>query len=445
MMSNVQTRKNRRVALLGATRNTDNYGVRVLLTSAVEALSALEPTADIILLDYGRRSEAWDEHTSIGERAVRLVNLRFSWKLHLANNIFRLLFLAVVLHIIPGKGWKQRVYLRNPWLDEVLQADTHYSLAGGDSFSDVYGLERFVYVALPQILVLLLRRPLILLPQTYGPCKGLVCRALARWILCNAEKIYSRDTAGVETVHALTGYTRPPVHVVPDLGFGMQATPVSEATLSKLENLRHQRPLVGLNVSRLLYIGGYTGDNMFGLREDFPLLVENLAKYIALDLDADVLLVPHVCGGPSSQEDETRLCKSLEAAFSPQTGGRVHYLDQVFDHQQMKTVIGQCDVFVGARMHACIGAVSQGVPTVCLAYSSKFAGVMRPLGAAARVVDLRTATIQATKAIVEEVFLARDSLRKRLAAEVPNIRNDARHLGSSGVGNEATCHPKSIQ
>ena len=93
----------RRIALLGVTRNTDNYGVRVLLSSAVEVLSAYAPEAELFLLDYGKKPEQWTEITSSGEREIRLVNLRFSWRLYLSNNIFRLVALAVFLHSIPSQ------------------------------------------------------------------------------------------------------------------------------------------------------------------------------------------------------------------------------------------------------------------------------------------------------------------------------------------------------
>ena len=70
----------------------------------------------------------------------------------------------------------------------------------------------------------------------------------------------------------------------------------------------------------------------------------------------------------------------------------------------MKTLIGKCDVFVGSRMHACIGAVSQCVPTVSLAYSDKFKGVMAPLGESSVVVDLREATFEDTENAINGLF-----------------------------------------
>ena len=47
---------------------------------------------------------------------------------------------------------------------------------------------------------------------------------------------------------------------------------------------------------------------------------------------------------------------------------------------EAKSYIYQLDFFAGARMHATIGAVSAGVPTIPIAYSRKFIGVFGALG-----------------------------------------------------------------
>src|SRR5260370_12066707 len=88
--------------------------------------------------------------------------------------------------------------------------DVFASIAGGDSFSDIYGMERLLYVSLPQILALLLGKRLILLPQTIGPFRGGFAKTVARYILNRAERVYSRDDRGLEELKALVGRGPPP-------------------------------------------------------------------------------------------------------------------------------------------------------------------------------------------------------------------------------------------
>lgn len=410
------------VALLGATRNTDNYGVRVLLTAAVAALRKVEPDASIVSLDYGRRPEAWCEATGADSTPVSLVNLRYSWRIWLPNNIVVQLLLALAWRALPSARWQAWLRRRNRTFDTILGVDRGYAICGGDSFSDVYGLGRLVYVALPMILLLVLGRSLTLLPQTYGPFRLAPSRWIARWVIARADTVMSRDAAGVETIAGLLGRAGGAAVIeAPDLGFSMPARPISTRLHARLEQLRLRGPVVGLNVSRLLYIGGYDRENMFGLRQPYPELVRDLTMSLTNELGAQVVLVPHVCGGPASEEDETALCAQLHDALAAAARGRLHRLDEALDHQQIKAAIRHFDIFVGARMHACIGAASQAVPTVCLAYSDKFAGVMKPLGPAVKVVDLRTASAGACVDAVRELMLDRANRRRELEAAVANL------------------------
>ncbi|GAB6192890.1 polysaccharide pyruvyl transferase family protein [Desulfocastanea catecholica] len=420
------THRKKYISLLGVTHNTDNYGVRVLMSSAVEILLSLAPNSDITVLDYGRNSEQWAENINGKKYLIKLNNLRFSWRLYLPNNVFRLVALAIILHAIPSKKLRHRLMERNFWLKEIIQTSSCYAISGGDSFSDIYGFRRLLYVALPQILVLLLDKPLVLLPQTYGPFKSRVSQYIARWILRRAKAVYSRDQEGVGNVRTLTGADGPNVKVVPDVGFIMSCEPIPAETLNQIEILRHRRPIVGVNVSKLLYMGGYHENNMFQLRHSFPELIENIINYTIHQMNAQVLLIPHVCGGPNSHEDETLLCKKLLRQLQSHHGEHINYLDQYFNHRQMKTVIGRCDLFVGARMHACIGAVSQGVPTVCLAYSEKFKGVMKPLGRGAQVIDLRIASPIEVQEAISSMFHNRNKLRLELNELIPNLNKSLR-------------------
>jgi colanic acid/amylovoran biosynthesis protein len=418
--------------LLGVTQDTGNYGVRALLSGAVESLSRANPNARICLLDYGREPATWTERTADGEKSISLINLRFSWRLHLPNNVFRLLFLAAVLRLLPSAGLRRRL-TANPWLRRIQEIQCYFSLAGGDSFSDIYGLRRLLYVTLPQFLVLGLGKPLVLLPQTYGPFKRATARWLARGIFRRAALIYSRDAEGVATVGRLVPHRRDEVRVATDLGFAMEPEPVAPEVMARIEECRRLGPVVGLNISSLLHMGGYSQDNMFGLKRPYPLVIRAVLDFIVKELQAVVLLTPHVYGGSGEEESEDALCRRLLPEFEKDHGGRVVFIDRVFNHRQVKFLIGKCDVFSGARMHACIAAASQAVPTVALAYSDKFAGVLNLVGPGARVVDLRQADHPQVCLAIREVFDSRVEYRHQLERRMLVLKADLGSIFTSEV------------
>jgi len=104
-----------------------------------------------------------------------------------------------------------------------------------------------------------------------------------------------------------------------------------------------------------------------------------------------VILIPHVVGGGGPEEEsDDSACERIITGARERFGNRIHYLPGPFTPHTMKYLIGQCDFFLGSRMHACIGALSQSVPTIGLAYSQKFLGVLNSIGVGDIVVDLRS-------------------------------------------------------
>jgi polysaccharide pyruvyl transferase WcaK-like protein len=100
----------------------------------------------------------------------------------------------------------------------------------------------------------------------------------------------------------------------------------------------------------------------------------------------------------------------------------VRLVTGTYDCHEIKGVIGQCEFFIGSRMHACIAALSQAIPAVGIAYSRKFAGVFETVGALDYVVDGRTTTNEEAIARILDLFRRRQELRPRLAESVRDAR-----------------------
>lgn len=74
----------------------------------------------------------------------------------------------------------------------------------------------------------------------------------------------------------------------------------------------------------------------------------------------DIFLIPHV-------EEDFKACKDFNLLY-PETK-----LVKPFDNpMDVKSFISGMDIFIGARMHATIGAFTSGVVTIPTAYSRKF-------------------------------------------------------------------------
>ena len=379
-----------KIGLLGASFSTNNLGVNVLMKSSCQCLMESEDQPiNIALVDYAKESNNIIIQSKHFTFKVEQINLRFSKNLLLSNNILFLIFLTILYRFIFFKNLKKYILRKNSTLNLLFQIDRFAAISGGDSFSDIYGYWRFLYVSLPQVLVILMGKPLVLLPQTLGPFKNLIVKKIAFFIINNSSKVYSRDFRGLR----LTS-NEPCIHksiyFCPDVGFLLDPIkPHYDSLTRKIESLNRIKVIVGLNVSGLLYHAGLGGNNRFGLCINYPKLIETIIRMMINQFDATVILLPHVYGGPSVQENDLTVCRQFYNLLVNDYGDSLLFSDYQYDESEIKYIIGQTHFFIGSRMHSCIAALSQSIPSVGIAYSQKFEGVFQTIGVESLVADPR--------------------------------------------------------
>jgi polysaccharide pyruvyl transferase WcaK-like protein len=79
-------------------------------------------------------------------------------------------------------------------------------------------------------------------------------------------------------------------------------------------------------------------------------------------------------------------------------------------------------------MHACIAALSQSIPTVSIAYSKKFIGVMETIGVESLVADPRYLEIEEIIQVIDDAFAKRKAIRKHLESTLPSVKESVLHL-----------------
>lgn len=420
-----------RVLLLGASFDTRNMGVGALASGAMRCLRTYGCNPDIRLLDYGTEDAVLTVDSDGHAVSIPVVCMRFSKKLYLGNNIVVLLLLAVLLRWCPSHKLRESILGRNKCLRHICEANLVAAVSGGDSFSDIYGLGRFLYVCLPQLLVLILDKDLVLLPQTLGPFSGRLPRLIARAILSRAERVYSRDHIGLQQLEQFLGraFDAGRHRFCYDLGFVVEPRHPAKLEIMGLnESFATQRPLVGLNVSGLLWVGGYSRNNMFGLQPDYRQLVYAMIDHLISSKAADVLLVPHVFGKEPGSESDASACEEIFNSLNQRYKGRLALVRSSLDQCEIKYVIGQCDFFIGSRMHACIAALSQQIPALAVAYSNKFIGVLETLGVPSLVADARRFDTQEILTLLDASYDNRQEIVTYLAARIPDVQETVLRL-----------------
>lgn len=239
-----------------------------------------------------------------------------------------------------------------------------FDIGEGDSFADIYGNKRLIIQVFAKVLSRLFGSSLVLSPQTIGPFKTRLGRTLGAIGMRSAKRIYARDHLSCQFLHE-RGFAARTQEVI-DVAFALP--------FERPQRGVDGRTCVGINVSGLLYNGGYSGANQFGLTVDYPLLIDQACELFLSMPDTDVYLVPHVISDTSEVEDDLRTSQKL-ALRHPGLKVAPRFRSPV----EAKSFISGMHFFTGARMHACIAAFSSGVPVVPMAYSRKFNGLFNSL------------------------------------------------------------------
>lgn len=170
--------------------------------------------------------------------------------------------------------------------------------------------------------------------------------------------IYTRESLTYELMKSLDLKN---VILFPDPAFVLKA---EQCTLPEIFN---EGDVVGINLSNYV-VGGDKLDTSFGLE------VKGLIDYILHKTELNILLIPHVLW---NGQDDRLISQEIVNHYN---SNRITILDSDrLNYEQIRYVISQCLLFIGARTHAIISAYATCTPAIALGYSVKARGIAKDL------------------------------------------------------------------
>lgn len=349
------------------------------------------------------------------------------------------------------------ILLNNKKLREFANADLIIHL-GMDLYSSDFG-SRTVYEESKNILICTtLGKPIMLWAESIGPFKGVLTKRLSKYTLNKVNIISVRETISAQYLQEI-GVTKPRVELTADPAFLLTPSPASridqifdDEGISKGNSLT-----IGITPS-VTYMGNKKGKKnvrfmrwmyitlQYVLPESvFKVMIDSAKKsilysgpeleqrkymqsmaqiidYLVANMNATVILIPHVLGKGALIEEKSIAMDIFQAV---EHKNNVYVITGNYMTQEIKGIIGQCELFMGGRMHSNIAALSQGIPSIGLAYSHKFMGIMSMLGQENYVCNNLMFDDMVTK--IKEI----SSKREKLAMEIKDKTNILKQLALS--------------
>lgn len=414
-----------RIAVFGAAPDTLNMGVSALFASTLSSISRLIPNCEFVVFDGGlgerRKSFLVSEDQSID---CILYGARAGFRWYRPENLAAMSTLASLGPLGP---------LLNSGVKLIESCDAVLDVSGGDSFSDIYGRRRFFSVARPKMIALKRDRPLVLLPQTYGPYNNLSLRETASEIVKGAGMAWARDLNSFEVLKELLGARFDPNRHLcgVDLAF-MLAPRLAASELADrhfwnwLDAPNSTKPLIGFNVNGLIFNDPDRSRSQYGFRADYSAVVQKFLTWILDNTECNILLVPHVMVPEGHFESDYAASLAVADKLPKQHEDRVAITPTSLDQCQVKWVISKTDWFCGTRMHSTIAALSSGVPTASVAYSDKTKGVFESCHQGEHVWDPRTLSTEEVFDGLVQSYQKRTTAKEALVERLPAVKSIAR-------------------
>lgn len=344
-----------RALVLWADDTSTNLGVQALAEGTAALVRRAYPDAEMSFLSYGRG----DAPMKVGD---------------------------------PKALAREMVTRRRGLLTWLGGFDLVVDTRAGDSFADIYGLQRLFTMSLLAEAVHRAKVPLVMSPQTIGPFGDVRARLIARRSLRTATLVLARDRISAD--HALE-LGRQVDQLTTDVVFAIDA-PKRVVTRD-----------VVLNVSGLLWQPGPHVDHAV-YRQQVREIYDRLRA-----AGRSVTLLAHVLDSDVADNDVPAIREFVSTLYEqPEVVVPTSLAD-------VRTAVASAAVVLGSRMHACLNALSVGTPAIALAYSRKFAPLLADIGWT-RTIDLRSDTDVADKVMA---MLAEESLATDAAGSLDRARS----------------------
>ncbi len=395
-----------RVLLCGAAM-AGNMGGPALYIAMVQSLKQLAPDARVTVLS----KYPLDDRPACEEMGWRLapfptwMQLAFGVPFALACGFLGL------LHI--PRRWLARGALAE-YVDNDLMIDM-----SGISFSDDRPVSGLVINCLWLAPAIATGIPWVKAAQAMGPFRKPWVRAVARLLLPRAAALIARGAVSEQFVRDLL--PRASVHRLPDVAFALDPAPdaaVDEALTSA--GVEPSEPYCVVGPSELLgrLMSGSAGPDAYAR------LMTRLVDELVRLSGHRVLLLPHARATTVTPRlDDLNVCERMLGMCRER--GSVRVLRGSFPTTVLKGVIARSEAAVGSRFHFMVAALSSGVPAMAVAWSHKYAEMMRMVGQERFAVRHGDATEPALLELLAELWEQRETIRSEILRELPEVKRQA--------------------
>jgi polysaccharide pyruvyl transferase WcaK-like protein len=294
------------------------------------------------------------------------------------------------------------------------------------TFTTMYGLGGFAINFYSIALAKILKKPVVIYAASIEPFKNKFWEILERYIINKVDLITLREEGSYKHLQKI-GVTKPPMHVTTDLAFLLQsASPERVKEIMLIEGInKNDEPLIGMTVSQ--GVSRWAFPELKNPKERYTKYVDVMAKvvdYLVDKLSATIVFVPHSIAPYGEDRDVGK-----DIYEKVKNKHKVKVITNDYTSTEIKGIISQCDLVVGARTHSVILATSMCIPSILLSGSIHKPGIISEILGQKEWVYNEKLDYNTLISKINKLWSNRDEIKEELKPKVENMKERALYNG----------------
>jgi colanic acid/amylovoran biosynthesis protein len=294
-----------------------------------------------------------------------------------------------------------------------LRADLILSLGGGYFFVHDHRPVP-IWATLALAYALRQRKPVLCLPQSFGPFRHAYQARLVAWLMAHCNQVLLRDA---ESLEMFTRYAPSACRAqfVPDTAFTLGLRWPCKT------NPLNDPPRIGAT----LVDWSPVDPRLRVVQARYEQQMADLFSHAITTLGAEVTLFVQCQSKRRDFESDLAISQRVQAqmrqTLPPELADRVRIVDDLRRPEQALVAYSRMNAFIATRLHSVIFAASQGVPTLAIGYQPKSQAAMRLLGQAEYSLEMQDISAIDLHTLFGRLWQTRGEIGPRIAQAAQDL------------------------
>lgn len=269
--------------------------------------------------------------------------------------------------------------------------------------SSTYSMFFWVY---PLLLAHVLRKPVYIMPNSFGPFKGPLVKWIAKLALNKSKMVLCRENLSKDLLKQELNIE---AKTTADLAFYLKTHSTLKEDILKLYNLPTDRKIVAITVRPYRFPGIQNPEKAYKkYKSDIAAFAEWLYDngYMPAFVEHTLAINEH--------EDDGKCIKGILEILD---SSKYRFIsDDNLDCIDLKTIYSYFDYIIGTRFHSVIFSFGTGVPGIAISYiGNKAIGIMNDIGLSEFVVKIEDVSFELLKNLFIKLNYNENLIREKIS------------------------------